>query len=171
MSFTSIHNINYYADFLYTSFGRLYGLVVTPEGQTSISANIDGGQPFRRTYGDNVVYTDWQRDNYFRAAAGLLAGARRVGVEFDHLTLQNRAKLEAAVPGIELVDVSPGTMAQRMLKSDEEIAVIRNGARIADIGGRPASRPSARACRSTRSRCTPRGRWSARSPAPTRTPR
>jgi creatinase len=133
--FTSIHNINYFADFLYCSFGRSYGLVVTAEGQTSISANIDGGQPYRRTYGDNVVYTDWQRDNYFRAAAGLLAGARRVGVEFDHLTLQHRAKLEAALPGVELVDVSPGTMAQRMLKSDEEIAVIRNGARIADVGG------------------------------------
>ncbi|HEY7076520.1 MAG TPA: M24 family metallopeptidase [Solirubrobacteraceae bacterium] len=133
--FTSIHNINYYADFLYCSFGRTYGLVVTHDAQTSISANIDGGQPYRRTFGENVVYTDWQRDNYFRAAAGLLAGARRVGVEFDHLTLQNRAKLEAALPGVELVDVSPGTMAQRMLKSDEEIAVIRNGARIADIGG------------------------------------
>ena len=133
--FTSIHNVDYFADFLYTSFGRPYGLVVTPEGQTSISANIDGGQPYRRTYGDNVVYTDWQRDNYFRAAAQLLAGARRVGVEFDHLTLQSRAKLEAALPGVELVDISAGAMAQRMVKSDEEIAVIRNGARIADIGG------------------------------------
>lgn len=133
--FTSIHNINYFADFLYCSFGRAYGLVVTPEGETSISANIDGGQPYRRTFGDNVVYTDWQRDNYFRAAAGLLSGARRVGLEFDHLTLQARAKLEAALDGVELVDVSAATMALRMVKSDEEIAVIRNGARIADIGG------------------------------------
>ena len=133
--FTSIHNINYYADFLYCSFGRPYGLVVTPDAQTTISANIDGGQPYRRTYGENLVYTDWQRDNYFRAVARLLRGARRVGVEFDHLTLQARAKLEVAVPGVELVDVSAGAMAQRMVKSDEEIAVIRNGARIADIGG------------------------------------
>ena len=43
--FTSIHNIHYFSDFLYCSFGRLYGLVVTQEGQTTISANIDGGQP------------------------------------------------------------------------------------------------------------------------------
>ena len=27
--FTSIHNINYYSDFLYCSFGRPYGLVIT----------------------------------------------------------------------------------------------------------------------------------------------
>ena len=133
--FTSIHNINYFADFLYCSFGRPYGLVVTATGQTSISANIDGGQPHRRTHGDNVVYTDWERDNYFRAAAALLPRGGRVGVEFDHLNLQSRAKLEAAVTGVTLIDVSPATMRQRMVKSDEEIAVIRNGARIADIGG------------------------------------
>src|SRR4029079_6063171 len=114
--FTSYHNINYYAAFLYCSFGRRCGLVVTAAAQTSISANIDYGQPYRRTYGENVVYTDWQRDNYFRAAAGLLRGVRRVGVEFDHLTLEGRAKLEAALPGVELVDVSPGTMALRMVK-------------------------------------------------------
>ena len=43
--FTSIHNINYHSDFLYCSFGRPYGLVITQEKVTSISANIDGGQP------------------------------------------------------------------------------------------------------------------------------
>jgi creatinase len=132
---TSIHNINYYADFLYCTFGRRYGLFVTPDEQTSISANIDGGQPWRRTYGDNIVYTDWQRDNWFHAVAGLANGTRRLGVEFDHLTLEASAKLEGAVPGVELVDVSPATMRRRMVKSAEEIDVIRNGARIADLGG------------------------------------
>ncbi len=39
--FTSIHNINYYSDFLYCSFGRPYGLVVTADKATTISANID----------------------------------------------------------------------------------------------------------------------------------
>ena len=38
--FTSYHNIDYYSDFLFTHFGRLYGLMVTPDTQTSISANI-----------------------------------------------------------------------------------------------------------------------------------
>ena len=134
--FTSYHNVNYYADFLYCSFGRPYGLLVTGDGQTSISANIDYGQPYRRTYGENVVYTDWQRDNYFRAVAKTLpAGARRLGVEFDHVNLQTREKLERFLTGVELVDVSPGCMRQRMVKSPEEIAVIRDGAATADIGG------------------------------------
>ena len=134
--FTSYHNINYYADFLYCSFGRPYGLLVTGDRQTSVSANIDYGQPYRRTYGDNVVYTDWQRDNYFRAVAKTLpAGIRRLGVEFDHVTVQTREKLERALAGVELVDIAAGCMRQRMVKSAEEIAVIRDGAATADIGG------------------------------------
>ncbi|MGH2882336.1 MAG: aminopeptidase P family protein, partial [Solirubrobacteraceae bacterium] len=133
--FTSYHNINYYGDFLYCAFGRPYGLIVTPDGQTSVSANIDYGQPHRRTYGDNVVYTDWQRDNYFRAVHEVVPGVRRLGVESDHLTLQVHDKLERFLPEVELVDVSAGCMRRRMIKSAEEIAVIRNGARIADLGG------------------------------------
>jgi creatinase len=138
--FTSYHNINYYADFMYCYFGRNYGLVVTADSQTSISANIDYGQPYRRTYGDNIVYTDWQRDNFFRAVRETVpASVRRLGVEFDHLSVTNRAKLEAALPGVELIDIAPATMRQRMVKSAEEIALIRQSVRIGDIGGAAVS--------------------------------
>ncbi len=133
--FTSYHNINYYADFLYCQFGRNYGLVVTHDSVTSISANIDGGQPWRRTVGDNLVYTDWQRDNYFRAVQRLIADGATVGIESDHVTLQNREKLEAALPAARFIDVSPATMRLRMIKSAEEIAHITEMARIADLGG------------------------------------
>ncbi len=133
--FTSYHNIHYFSDFLYCSFGRSYGLVVTQESQTTISANIDGGQPWRRTFGDNVVYTDWHRDNYFVAVKGLIRDGSRVGVEFDHITVENLRKLQGALPAAELVDVGKPTMRMRMVKSDEEIAWIRESARIADIGG------------------------------------
>ena len=133
--FTSIHNIDYFSDFLYCSFGRPYGLVVTPEESTTISANIDGGQPWRRSFGDNLVYTDWRRDNFYRAVAKLTTGARRVGIERDHLTLDAMAKLRDALEGAEFVDIAPAIMRQRMIKSDDEIALIRQGAAIADIGG------------------------------------
>ena len=133
--FTSIHNINYYSDFLYCSFGRPYGLVVTQDGSTSISANIDGGQPWRRTYGDNIVYTDWQRDNYFRAVKKLIPNKGKVGVECDHLNLENYQKVQDALPQAELVDVAKAAMSMRMIKSDEEIDLIKNGAQVSDIGG------------------------------------
>lgn len=133
--FTSYHNINYYADFLFCHFGRFYGLALTQDKHTTISANIDAGQPARRSFGDNIVYTDWQRDNYFYAVQALLKGKKRVGVELDHITAENLDKLRTALPGSELVDISKACMRLRMVKSDEEIALIRQGARIADIGG------------------------------------
>ncbi|MGH6932980.1 MAG: aminopeptidase P family N-terminal domain-containing protein, partial [Dongiaceae bacterium] len=133
--FTSYHNINYYSDFLYCSFGRPYGLVVTQRKATTISANIDAGQPWRRTVGENLVYTDWRRDNYFRAIQKLIKDGGKVGIEFDHLNLQNMKKLKSALPGSKLVDIAPATMRMRMIKSKEEIVIIKHGARIADIGG------------------------------------
>jgi len=137
--FTSYHNINYYSDFLYTSFGRNYALVVTQDSHTTISANIDAGQPWRRSFGDNVVYTDWRRDNYAHAIATVLQRARvtrgRLGVEDDHIPGLLRTEVAGALPGLDLVDLSQSVMRQRMLKSPEEIELIRHGARIADIGG------------------------------------
>src|SRR5690625_6127542 len=61
---TSYHNVKYYSDFLYTSFGRSYALIVTQDEAITVSANIDGGMPWRRSVDGNIVYTDWQRDNF-----------------------------------------------------------------------------------------------------------
>ena len=133
--FTSFHNINYFDHFLYTAFGRNYGLAVTSKRICSITANIDGGQPWRRGVGDNLVYTDWKRDNFFVAVQELLQGSRTVGVEYDHLSLQILEKLKAALPGTVFVDISETVMHQRMIKSEEEIELIRNGAQVADLGG------------------------------------
>ena len=136
---TSYHNINYYSDFLYCYFGRPYGLVVTQDKHVTISANIDGGQPWRRSFDENVVFTDWQRDNYLHAVKTVLeqAGVRRgrLGIEFDHLSLDRAAQLKDALPLLDQVDIGKPTMRMRMVKSAEEIELIRHGARIADIGG------------------------------------
>lgn len=134
--FTSYHNINYFSDFVYCKFGREYGLVVTQDSFTTVTANIDGGQPYRRNrLGDNIVYTDWQKDNFFKAVKQLCAGKKRIGVEYDHLTLQYQQKLLNELGKVELVDIGEPTMKMRMVKSAEEIALIRQGARVADVGG------------------------------------
>ena len=133
--FTSYHNINYYSDFLYCRFGRRYALVITQDTATSISAGIDGGQPWRRTYGQNVTYTDWDRDNYFHAIRNLVGSARRIGIEFDHVDMELSKLLEREFSGVEFVDIAAPSMVLRMLKSPEEIAHITEMARIADLGG------------------------------------
>ena len=55
---TSMHNIAYYTGFIYCSFGRPYGCVVTKNKISTISANIDASQPWRRSHCDNIIYTD-----------------------------------------------------------------------------------------------------------------
>ena len=132
---TSYHNICYYADFLYCQFGRRYGLLVTQENATSISAGIDGGQPWRRTHGDNVIYTDWRKDNYFFAVQGLASGVKRLGIEFDHVNMDFMRLLQEALPGVELVDIAVPAMKLRLVKSAEEIEHIAKMAAVADIGG------------------------------------
>ncbi|MCH9758430.1 MAG: aminopeptidase P family protein [Proteobacteria bacterium] len=133
--FTSVHNINYYSDFLYCSFGRPYGLVVTEKKVVSLSANIDGGQPYRRTVGDNLVYTDWQRDNFFYAISQTAPTRGVIGIEYDHQNLQSMEKLKQALPGCTFKDISAAVMQRRQIKSAEEIAHIRQGAEVCDIGG------------------------------------
>lgn len=132
---TSMHNIAYYSGFLYCSFGRPYACVVTQDACTTVSANIDAGQPWRRSVGDNVIYTDWRRDNYWRAVHSLIGSPKRLGIEEDHLTLAGRRTLGAMLDDPETVDIAAAAMALRMKKSAEEIALIREGARIADLGG------------------------------------
>ena len=132
--FSSMHNIHYYSDFLYCSFGRPYALVVTQERATTVAANIDYGQPGRRS-GDNLTYTDWRRDNYFRAVAQLVGDAKRIGVEFDHINVENLEKMKAALPDAAFSNIAHAAMAMRMVKSTEEIALIESATAIADIGG------------------------------------
>ena len=85
---TSMHNIAYYTGFIYCSFGRPYGCVITNKKISTISANIDASQPWLRSIFSFSVFND----------------------------------------------VSKELMKLRMIKSNEEIEIIRNGARIADLG-------------------------------------
>ncbi|PWE31313.1 creatininase [Maritimibacter sp. 55A14] len=133
--FTSMHNIAFYSGFLYCSFGRPYGLVVTESDCVTISAGIDAGQPWRRCHGDNLTYTDWARDNYWRAIRSVTGEGRVVGYEGDHLTLMQRDKLEGFLKPAAMHDLAPATMRQRMRKSEAEIALIRACAQVADVGG------------------------------------
>ena len=134
---TSMHNIAYYTGFIYCSFGRPYGCVISQNKITTISANIDASQPWRRSYCDNIIYTDWKKDNFLKALVSLIKEKnqiKNVGLENDHVTIEMKEKIETILPSAKLIDVSKNLMGLRMIKSKEEISVIKNGARIADLG-------------------------------------
>ncbi|SNS39270.1 aminopeptidase P family protein [Antarctobacter heliothermus] len=132
---TSMHNIAYYSGFLYCSFGRPYALVVTPTDSVTISAGIDAAQPWRRSHGDNITYTDWERNNYWRAIASVTGTDTALGYEADHMTLAQKALMDAFLRPSRAIDVATATMCQRMHKSAAEIDLIRHGAQVADLGG------------------------------------
>ena len=132
---TSMHNVAYFSGFLYCAFGRPYACVVTETDCVTISAGIDAGQPWRRSVGDNITYTDWQRDNFWRAVREVTGEHAVIGYEGDHLTLAGRDKLEDFLRPLTMLDIAPATMRQRMMKSDAEIALIRKCTAIADVGG------------------------------------
>jgi creatinase len=132
---TSMHNIAYYSGFLYCSFGRPYALVVTRDQSVTISAGIDAAQPWRRCHGDNITYTDWQRDNFWRAIVSVVGTGKQVGCEADHLTMLQAEKLNHFLKPKRGMDIAPATMEQRMRKSQAELDLIRHGAAVADVGG------------------------------------
>ncbi len=133
--FTSMHNVSYYSGFTYCAFGRPYAMVVTQGEAVTISAGIDAGQPWRRSFCDNITYTDWQRDNFWRAVLSVAGDGRRVGYESDHLSLMQKAKLDHFLAPADTVDLFEPTMRQRMMKSPAELELIRAGAAVADVGG------------------------------------
>jgi len=132
---SSMHNIAYYSGFLYCAFGRPYALVVTASEAVVISAGIDAGQPWRRCACDGITYTDWQRNNYWRAVAHVAGQGKAVGYEADHLVLSQFALLNEFLAPKSTADVAAATMRQRMVKSIAERELIRAGAQVADVGG------------------------------------
>ncbi len=134
---TSMHNIAYYTGFIYCSFGRSYGCVVTEKKIITISANIDASQPWRRSVCENIIYTDWKKDNFLKAIVSVVGRdepPKNIGIENDHVTLEIKEKLNSLFNFSKFKDVSRDIMNLRTIKSDEEINLIKNGANIADIG-------------------------------------
>ncbi len=135
---TSMHNIAYYSGFIYCSFGRSYGCVITKNEIYTVSSNIDASQPWRRSHCENVIYTDWKRDNFFKAIISIIGQKnipKSIGIENDHITIEIKEKLNSIFNFSVFSDISKDLMKLRMIKSSEEIKIIKNGARIADIGG------------------------------------
>ena len=134
---TSMHNIAYHTGFIYCSFGRPYSCVITEKKIVTISANIDASQPWSDSFCENIIYTDWKRDNFLKAIVSIIGRdepPKNIGIENDHVTLEMKEKFKSLFSSSKFSDVSKDLMQLRMIKSSKEIDIIKNGARIADIG-------------------------------------
>ena len=143
---TSVHNTLYYSNFWMIPWGRLQGLVIPREGEpVLIAPRIEDDRPVRmigngsvfsdvRIYSDNTSAIDgWV------GLVGEILGERgittgRIGIEEDNVSVTLHKALCAALTGAELVEMGYSMMCEQMLKSEEEVTLIRNGAEICDIG-------------------------------------
>ena len=65
---------------------------------------------------------------------------KNIGLEFDVLPLDEYQKFPDAFPNASFKDVAEPAMHMRLIKSDEELDLLRQGARIADLGGEAAKK-------------------------------
>jgi Xaa-Pro aminopeptidase len=124
---------------LLSEWGRPMWFVLRPDGEGAVvGAAIERENMEMCSFFDTVLVYDDSK----MAMAGALGrvvdfiggDARRIGAELEQLTVAARAALLSAFPSAELVDMTPALQEARLLKSDEELAILRMGGEIAKIG-------------------------------------
>jgi len=143
---TSPESVAYATGFLCSRFGPPSACVVTRGDCTLVSPAMDAGRAWRRSVGEVISYCDWTPDAIWQAVASVIGTGKAIGCEADHLTLVGAEKLNTFVKPKRGMDIAPATRQQRMVKSPAELDLIRQGARVADIGCRAigaAIRPGA----------------------------
>lgn len=135
---TSAHGIAYYAGLPCRPSGGPCGLVVTASQAVTIGAGGDGGRPARCPHGDTIGLADRRPGTFWRAVLSVTGPGRAIGCEAGHLTLRQSETLGSSLAPSRVIDIAPATARQRMTKSPAEIALIRAGAGIADLGGHAA---------------------------------
>ena len=129
---TSMHNVSYYSGFLYCSFGRPYAQVVTKTDTVTFSAGIDAAQPWRRCYGDNITYTDWQRHNYWRAILSVTGTGKTIGFEGDHMSYAQYESMNQMFPDANWENMSMILEDLASVKDDHEIDCFRTAVEVTD---------------------------------------
>jgi creatinase len=139
---TSFHNTLYYSNFWMTPFGREHFAVLPKKGYgTVIAPRIEFDRPKNYSWFDDVrIYWDTRSplDGSIKliceslADRGITSG--RIGIEHEYITLGFFESLKIALPNCEFVDVTLPIMEQQIVKSEEEINLIRNGALVATVG-------------------------------------
>ncbi len=124
---TSYHNICYYSGFLYCYFGRKYGMVITAKDATTITAASTAASPGAAPSATTSPIPIGAGTISSRAVQQLTKGAKRIGVELDHISVDYSKQIEDALPGVELVDIAQPAMWMRSIKSAEEHKLIREG--------------------------------------------
>ncbi|MEE1567951.1 MAG: Xaa-Pro peptidase family protein [Arenicellales bacterium] len=139
---TSFHNVLYYSDFWMTPFGRGHYAVMMKAGEGALIApRIEFDRPANYSWFDDVrIY--WDTKSPLEGSVRLIVEAMadrgitsgRIGVEYEYLTVGFHRSLQEALPNCEFVDITLPVMEAQIIKSEEEVALMRGGAQVAVVG-------------------------------------
>ena len=139
---TSFHNVLYYSDFWMTPFGRGHYAVMMKAGEGALIApRIEFDRPANCSWFDDVrIY--WDTKSPLEGSVRLIAETMadrgitsgRIGVEYEYLTVGFHRSLQEALPNCEFVDITLPVMEAQIVKSEEEVALMRGGAQVAVVG-------------------------------------
>ena len=139
---TSVHNTLYYSNFWMIPWGRQQAMVVPRLGEPAVIApRIEVDRPEKMTWCDDVrVY--WDTTNAIDGMVGLVGDilsergiqSGRLGIEEDCVSITLQNVLREKLNNMQLVEMGYSMMVEQMIKSEEEINLIRHGAQICDIG-------------------------------------
>ena len=127
---------------LLSAWGRPMWAVLDRHGKASLigaqieKENMQSGSWIKdvRIYGDRRNVWEASLELVIESLGSPYGKGRRIGVEIRQLTLDIYHRLKAALPGDELVEISPALEQLRIVKSKEEIALLTLGGELAKIG-------------------------------------
>ena len=139
---TSVHNTIYYSNFWMIPWGRQQAMVVPRLGEPAVIApRIEVDRPEKMTWCDDVrVY--WDTTNAIDGMVGLVGDilsergihSGRLGIEEDCVSITLQNVLREKLNNMQLVEMGYSMMVEQMIKSEEEINLIRHGPEICAIG-------------------------------------
>ena len=141
---TSLHNVLYYTGFFCPPFGRLHSAVIPRTGEPALIVSlIEDVRPQHCCYYEDIrLFHDWEMnplENNVRLYGEVLRdngiASGRLGYEEDSVSVGFKAMIDRALGDFEFADVAYDTMRQRLIKSEEEIALIRQGVQVCEVGG------------------------------------
>ena len=66
-----------------------------------------------KSHCDNIIYTDWKRNNFFKAINSIINENKKpksIGIENDHITLEIKDKLDTIFENATFTDISKKLM-------------------------------------------------------------
>jgi len=132
---TSKAGVFYFSGILAEPHERIIAVIVGANGDAALFCPaLEANIAKEKWDGEVVTYKDHEQP--FEKIKELLGqfdiSNNRIGIEGEHLTFSRLRALESILPEAAIIDVGDALQALRLVKSDEEIVIMREAARLAD---------------------------------------